>query len=97
MQRLHKAHQDNTSSVSKKAASTNICKMVQTKLRDMQDSLLRKKTEEIKSFADRKKMKKLHDALKTMYGPKISGATNLLSADRSTILTDKEAIWERWV
>ena len=33
--RLHKAHQDDTSSVSKKAAYSNVCKTVQTKLRDM--------------------------------------------------------------
>ena len=51
--RLHNAQQDDTSSVSKKAAYSNICKTVQTKLRDMQDSWLRKKTEEIQSFADR--------------------------------------------
>ena len=94
--RLHKAHQDDTSSVSKKAAYSNICKTVQTKLRDMQDSWLRKKTEEIQSFADRKDMKKFHDALKTIYGPKSSGATTLLSADGNTLLTDKEAILERW-
>ena len=94
--RLHKAHQDDTSSVSKKAAYSNICKTVQTKLRDMQDSWLRKKTEEIQSFADRKDMKKFHDALKTIYGPKSSGATTLLSADGKTLLTDKEAILERW-
>ena len=94
--RLHKAHQDDTSSVSKKAAYSNICKTVQTKLRDMQDSWLRKKTEEIQSFADRKDMKKFHDALKTIYGPKSSGATTLLSADGNTLLTDKEAILEMW-
>ena len=62
----------------------------------MQDSWLRKKTEEIQSFADRKGMKKFHDALKTIYGPKSSGATTLLSADGSTLLTDKEAILKRW-
>ena len=88
--RLHKAHQDDTSSVSKKAAYSNVCKTVQTKLRDMQDSWLRKKTEEIQSFADRKDMKKFHDALKTIYGPKSSEATKLLSADGNTLLTDKE-------
>ena len=70
--RLHKAHQDNTSSVSKKAAYSKICKTVQTKLRDMQDSWPRKKTEEIQSFADRRDMKKFHDALKPIYGPKSS-------------------------
>ena len=58
--RLHKAHQDDTTSVSKKAAYSNICETVQTKPRDMQDSWLRKKREEIQSFADKKDMKKLH-------------------------------------
>ena len=94
--RLHKAHQDDTSSVSKKAAYSNICKTVQTKLRDMQNSWLRKKTEEIQSFADRKGMKKFHDALKNIHGPKSSGATTLLSVDGSTLLTYKEAILNRW-
>ena len=88
--RLHKAHQDDTSSVSSKSAYSNICKTVQTKLRDMQDSWLRKKTEKIQSFADRKDMKKFHDALKTIYGTKSSGATTLLSADGSTLPTDEE-------
>ena len=60
----------------------------------MQDSWLRKKTEEIQS--DRKDMKKFHDALKTIYGTKSSGATRLLSADGSTLLIDKEAILKRW-
>ena len=62
----------------------------------MQDSWLRKKTKEIQSFADRKDMKKIHDALKTIYGPKSSGSTTLLSADGSTLLIDKQAILKRW-
>ena len=41
-------------------------------------------------------MKKFHDALKTIYDPKRSGATTLLSADGSTLLTDREAILKRW-
>ena len=36
-------------------------------------------------------MKKFHDELKTIYG-----VTTLLSADVSTLLTDKEAILKRW-
>ena len=35
-------------------------------------------------------MEKFHDALITIYGPKSSGATTLLSADGSTLLTDKK-------
>ena len=62
----------------------------------MQDSWLSKKAEEIQSFADRKDMKKFHDALKTIYGPKSSGATPPLSADGSSLLTDKDAILKRW-
>ena len=62
----------------------------------MQDSWLIKKAEEIQSFADRKDMKKFHDALKIIYCPKSSGATPLLSADGSTLLTDKAAILKRW-
>ena len=41
-------------------------------------------------------MKKFHDALKTIYGPKSYGDTTLFTADESTLLTDKEAILERW-
>ena len=77
----HKAYLRNTSSVSGKTAYSNICKTVQTRLRDMQDSWLRKKADEIQSFADRKDMKKFSDSIKTVYGPKSSGTTPLLSAD----------------
>ena len=57
----HKAYLRNTSSVSSKTAYSNICKTVQTKLRDMQGSWLSKKADEIQSFADRKDMKKFFD------------------------------------
>ena len=62
----------------------------------MQDPCLSKKVEVIQSFADRKDMKKFYDALKTVYDPKSYGVTPLLSADGSTLLTDKDAILERW-
>ena len=61
----------------------------------MQDSWLRKKADEIQSFADRKDMKKFFDALKTVYGPQSSGTTPLLNADGTSLLTDKEAILKR--
>ena len=41
-------------------------------------------------------MKKFFDALKTVYGPQSSGTTPLLSADGTSLLTDKEAILKRW-
>ena len=41
-------------------------------------------------------MKKFNDALKTIYDPKRSGVNPLLSANESTLLTDKDAILNRW-
>ena len=41
--RLHKAHQDDTSSIFKKAAYSNICKRVKNSLSDTQYSWLSKK------------------------------------------------------
>ena len=92
----HKAYLRNTSSVSSKTAYSNICKIVQTRLRDMQDSWLSRKADKIQSFADRKDMKKFFDALKTIYGPQSSGTSSLLSEDGTSLLTDKEAILNRW-
>ena len=63
----HKAYLSDTSSVSNKAAYSSIVKTVQTRLRDMQDSWLSSKVDEIQSFADRKDVKKFFDALKTVY------------------------------
>ena len=77
-----------------KTACSNISKTVQTRLRDMQDSWLSKKADEIQSFSDRKHMKKFFDALKTVYGPQSSGTTPLLSADGTCLLTDKEESWK---
>ena len=51
---LYKAHRDDNSSVFKKTASSNIYKTAQNRLRDMHDSWLRNKAEEIQSFADRR-------------------------------------------
>ena len=93
-QQRHKEYLSDTSSVSNKAAYSNICKTVQTRHRDMQDSWLSSKAYEIESFADRKNMK-FFDALKTVYGTQSSGTTPLLSADKTNPLTDKEAILKR--
>ena len=50
----------------------------------------------MQSFADRKDMKKIFDTLKTVYGPQSSGTTPLLNADKTSFVTDKEAILKRW-
>ena len=53
LKRNTKAYLSDTSTVSSKTAYSNICKTVKTRLRDMQDSWLSKKADEIQSFAER--------------------------------------------
>ena len=62
----------------------------------MQDSWLSNKADEIQGFADRNNMKNFYDGLKEVHGPTTSGSSPLLSADGSTLITDKEKILERW-
>ena len=93
---LHRAYQNDPSSISKKAAFTNCRKTVQKKLRDMQDSWLSRKADEIQGFADKHDSKRFYSALKEVYGPQPSGVTPLLSADGANLLTEKSVILERW-
>ena len=90
----HKAYLRNTSSVSSKTAYSNICKTVQTRFRDMQDSWLRIKADEIQSFADRKDMKKFFDALKIVYGPQSSGTTHSLMQMELVFWLTKKLSWK---
>ena len=93
----YKAHLDDPKSVSKKDTVRNVRSTVQAKLRQMQDSWLSSKADEIQGFADRNNMKCFYDSLKEVYGPTSSGSLSpLLSADGSTLITDKEKVSERW-
>ena len=62
----------------------------------MQDSWLSRKVDEIKGFADRNEVKNFYDGLKEVHGTTTLGSSPLLSADGSTLITDKEKILERW-
>ena len=92
----HRALLNDPHSTSNKAAFANIRRTVQRELRQMQDTWLSKKADEIQSYADRNDMKRFYDALKTIYGPTKSGSSPLLSADGNTLITDKEEILKRW-
>ena len=93
---LHRAHQNDPSSISKKAAFTDCRRTVQKRLREMQDTWLSEKADEIQGYADKHDSKRFYNALKAVYGPQSSGATPLLSADGATLLTEKSKILERW-
>lgn len=95
--RAHKALLDDPSSVSKQDTLRNRRSYIQRKLRQMRDTWLSNKADEIQGYADRNDMKKFYDGLKEVYGPTPSGSSQpLLSADGSSLITDKEKILERW-
>ena len=92
----YKIHIEDPLSRGKKDTWKSLCSNVQAKLRQMHDSWLSKKADDIQSFADRNDMKNFYDGLKEIYGPTSSGTSPLLSADGSTLITDKEKILGRW-
>ncbi|KAJ1138527.1 hypothetical protein NDU88_004908 [Pleurodeles waltl] len=88
--------QQDTTSASKKAAYNSIKRKMQTMLREMQDSWATIKADEIQKCVDSNNFKCFYNALKTIYGPPATGTSPLVSAIRSTLLTDKNAILKRW-
>ena len=94
--RLYKAHLDDPNSIAKKDALRNIRSTIQRQLRQMQDSWLSNKADEIQGFADRNDLKNFYRGIKEVYGPTTTSPFPLLSADSSTLITDKDKILERW-
>ena len=93
---LLRALQSDPTCPAKKAAFNTIRSKVQATLRAMQDAWLSARADEIQGHADRHDMGRFYDALKAIYGPKSSSSSSLLSADGSTLLTDKKQILDRW-
>nr|VZI44046.1 unnamed protein product [Spirometra erinaceieuropaei] len=62
----------------------------------MQDAWTARKAEEIQGYADHNEWKNFFSAIKAVYGPPTKGIAPLLSADDSTLLTEKTQILQRW-
>ncbi|BHF69792.1 hypothetical protein SprV_0301283900 [Sparganum proliferum] len=62
---------------------------------EMQDAWTARKAEEIQEHADRNEWKNFFSAIKAVYGPPTKGTAPLLSADGSTLLTEKTQILQR--
>jgi len=94
--KLHRAYQSDPSSTDKKNAFTSVRRSVQCKLRQMQDSWLSAKADEIQSYADKNDTKHFYKALNAIYGPRSTGTSPLLSSDGTALITEKSKILERW-
>nr|VZI30843.1 unnamed protein product [Spirometra erinaceieuropaei] len=92
--RLHKAYVDHPTE-DNKAAFYRSRRQLQQRLREMQDALTARKAEEIQGYADRNEWKNF-SAIKAVHGPPTKGTSPLLSADGSTLLTEKTQILQRW-
>nr|VZI30448.1 unnamed protein product [Spirometra erinaceieuropaei] len=93
--RLHKAYVDHPTE-DNKAAFYRSRRQLQQRLREIQDAWTARKAEEIQGYADRKEWKNFFSAIKAVYGPPTKGTAPLLSADGSTLLTEKTQILQRW-
>ncbi|BHF75456.1 hypothetical protein SprV_0501855200 [Sparganum proliferum] len=89
--RLHKAYVDHPTADSKTAFYRSR-RQLQQRLREMQDAWTVHKAEEIQGYADRNEWKNFFSAIKAVYGPPTKGTAPLLSADGSTLLTEKTQI-----
>nr|VZI46783.1 unnamed protein product [Spirometra erinaceieuropaei] len=93
--RLHKAYVDHPTDATK-AAFYRSRRQLQQRLREMQDAWTARKAEEIQGYADRNEWKNFFSAIKAVYGRPTKGTVSLLSADGSTLLTEKTQILQRW-
>ncbi|BHF75159.1 hypothetical protein SprV_0501825400 [Sparganum proliferum] len=93
--RLHKAYVDHPTT-DKKAAFYHSRRHLQQRLREMHDAWTARKAEEIQGYANRNEWKNFFAAIKAVYGPPTKGSAPLLSADGSTLLTEKTQILQRW-
>ncbi|BHF66011.1 hypothetical protein SprV_0200902500 [Sparganum proliferum] len=93
--RLHKAYVNHPTD-DNKAAFYRSRRHLQQRLREMHDVWTARKAEEIQGHADCNEWKNFFAAIKAVYGPPTKGSAPLLSADGSTLLTEKTQILQRW-
>nr|VZI42249.1 unnamed protein product [Spirometra erinaceieuropaei] len=93
--RLHKAYVDRLTD-DNRAAFYHNRRLVQQRLCEMQDTWTARRAEEIQGYAHLNEWKNFFAALEAVYGPPTKGTTPLLSADGSTLITEKTQILQSW-
>ncbi|BHF82137.1 hypothetical protein SprV_0802527400 [Sparganum proliferum] len=93
--RLHKAYIDHPTD-DNKTAFYRSRRLVQQRLREMQDAWTAHKAEEIQGYADRNEWKNFFAGIKAVYGPPTKGSAPLLSADGITLLNEKTQLLQGW-
>ena len=68
---------------------------VQPKLREMQDSWLSTRADEIQGYTEKNDTKNFYSSQKEIYGLTSAGSSSLLSADGTKLISEKNRILER--
>ncbi|BHF67850.1 hypothetical protein SprV_0301087900 [Sparganum proliferum] len=92
--RLHKAYVDSPTA-DNKAAFYHSRRLVQQRLREMQDVWTARKVEEINGYVNCNEWKSFFSTIKAVYGSPTKGTSPLPCADGSTLLTDKTQILQQ--
>ena len=92
----HWAYENDTSPQSKKDVNCAIYHKAQLHLRRLQDEWFSQMSDKIQSYDGNHNWKQFCGALEAVCGPQSSGSSPMLSADGSTLLTDKDKIFGRW-
>ena len=92
--RVHKIYLNNPNSIPVKDAYSTAGKTVQQKLRQMEYKWFSNKADEIQEHVNRNDVKNFNVGLKEVCGPSSSGFCPVLSADGSSLITDKDKILE---
>nr|VZI28489.1 unnamed protein product [Spirometra erinaceieuropaei] len=93
---LHKAYVTRPTD-DNRAAFCRSRRLLQQRLREAQDAWTARKAKDIQGYAERKEWKNVFVATKVLYDPSIKATAPFLSADGSTLLTEKTQILQQWI
>ena len=91
----HLLHLHDPQCITKKDALRNTRSTVQLKQREMEDSWLRARADEIQSYADKNDLNNFYSSLKEVYGLPRAGSSPLLSADGTKLISENKLLESR--
>lgn len=97
MHTTHRAYIACKHDAAKKGEYLQAKRSAQRRLRMMKNNWWEAKAAELQEAADQNNARALHQGLKAVYGPRVSGGNPVLTADGSSLLTDKGEIMNRWM
>ena len=89
----HLVHLHDLQCITNKDALKSICSTVQLKLREMQDSNLSARADDIQGYANKNDLKDFYSSLKEVYSLTSAGSSSVLRADETKLILEKTRSW----